>query len=116
MRSALLPISTLLCGLLLHLGPVAWADEVVKIDLFVAGKGGYKLYRIPGIVVTRSGTILAYCEARKSDSGDWGIIDVLLRRSTDGGETWLPRQQLVHVEGDLPINPLAAAQGPGQAW
>ena len=110
MRSALLPIGVLLCGLLPRVGPVAWADDVVKTDLFVAGQGGYNLYRIPGIVVTRHGTILAYCEARKRDSGDWGPIDVLLRRSTDGGRTWLPRQQLVQVEGNLPINPVAAAQ------
>ena len=54
--------------------------------------------------------MLAYCEARKSDRGDWGPIDVLMRRSTDGGKTWRPRQKIVHVEGDLPINPLAAAQ------
>ncbi|MEZ6086802.1 MAG: sialidase family protein [Pirellulaceae bacterium] len=54
--------------------------------------------------------MLAYCEARKSDRGDWGSIDVLMRRSTDGGKTWGPRQKIVHVEGDLPINPLAAAQ------
>ena len=47
---------------------------------------------------------------RKSDRGDWGPIDVLMRRSTDGGKTWGPRQKIVHVEGDLPINPLAAAQ------
>ena len=74
------------------------------------GQEGYKLYRIPGIVVTKQGTVLAYCEARKSDRGDWGPIDVLMRRSTDGGKTWLPRQKIVHVEGDLPINPVAAAQ------
>ncbi len=86
------------------------AAEVVKTDLFEAGKDGYKLYRIPGIVVTRRGTVLAYCEARKGDSGDWGTIDVLMRRSSDGGRSWLPRQQLVHLEGDLPINPVAAAQ------
>lgn len=88
----------------------AAADEVVKTDLFVAGQEGYKLYRIPGIVVTKRGTVLAYCEARKNDAGDWGPIDVLLRRSTDGGQTWLPRQQLVHLTGDLPLNPVAAAQ------
>jgi len=83
---------------------------IEKIDLFSAGTDGYKLYRIPGIVVTPRGSVLAYCEARKSDSGDWGPIDVLLRRSVDGGKTWLPRQQLVHLEGNLPINPVAAAQ------
>lgn len=85
-------------------------NEVVKRDLFEAGKKGYRLYRIPGIVVTKKGTVLAYCEARKSDRGDWGPIDVLMRRSTDGGKTWLPRKRIVHLEGDLPINPVAAAQ------
>ncbi|MCA8989817.1 MAG: exo-alpha-sialidase, partial [Planctomycetaceae bacterium] len=83
---------------------------IEKVDLFEAGADGYQLYRIPGIVVTKNGTVLAYCEARKSDSGDWGPIDVLMRRSLDGGKTWLPRQQIVHIEGELPINPLAAAQ------
>ncbi|MAT14370.1 MAG: hypothetical protein CMJ46_03775 [Planctomyces sp.] len=87
-----------------------FAAEVSKTDLFRAGEDGYKLYRIPGIVVTDKGTILAYCEARKGDRGDWGCIDVMLRRSTDGGKTWLPAQKIVEVKGDLPINPVAAAQ------
>lgn len=83
---------------------------VEKFDLFKAGEEDYKLYRIPGIVVTKRGTVLAYCEARKSAGGDWGPIDVLLRRSTDGGRTWMARQQLVHLTGDFPVNPVAAAQ------
>ena len=90
----------------------SFAEPPVKQDLFVAGEGGYKLYRIPGIVVTKSGAILAYCEARKSDAGDWGQIDVLMRRSLDGGKTWLPRQKIVQLDGDdLPMNPVATAQG-----
>src|SRR5262249_28678771 len=36
-----------------------------KRDLFEAGQGGYTMYRIPGLVVTSKGTLLAYCEARK---------------------------------------------------
>ncbi len=88
--------------------PTVTAAE--KVDLFEAGKGGYARYRIPGIVVTKQGTVLAYCEARKKQRGDWGPIDVMMRRSTDGGRTWLPRQKIVHIEGDLPVNPLAAAQ------
>ena len=91
-------IITLLTALLIaSLGGMhgmhAAEPSLQKTDLFIAGQDGYKLYRIPGIVVTKRGTVLAYCEARKSDSGDWGPIDVLMRRSTDGGRTWLPRQQ-----------------------
>lgn len=89
---------------------VSAAQGVEKTDLFVSGDGGYKLYRIPGIVVTPKGTVLAYCEARKQSTSDWGPIDVLLRRSLDGGKTWLPRQKIVEVKGNLPINPVAAAQ------
>ena len=111
MKQVRLSIGILLCSLLLPTAcSVAPTGQVAKTDLFVAGEGGYKLFRIPGIVVSAAGTVLAYCEARKGDSGDWGTIDVMLRRSTDGGKTWLPRRRLVHVEGDLPLNPLAAAQ------
>jgi sialidase-1 len=60
-----------------------------KTALFqVRPDGEYATYRIPGIVVTASGGVLAYCEARKNASGDWGAIDILLRRSIDGGQTW----------------------------
>src|ERR1019366_436497 len=81
-----------------------------KIDLFEAGKDGYLLYRIPGIVVTKTGTVLAYCEARKHSGNDWDHIEVMLRRSTDGGKTWLPRQNLVTLEGQFERNPAAVKQ------
>ncbi|MEZ4495178.1 MAG: FAD-dependent oxidoreductase [Thermomicrobiales bacterium] len=109
LTSILINVSSVSALLLVIVG-VASAATVEKVDLFESGKEGYALYRIPGLVVTQQGTVLAYCEARKSDRGDWGSIDVLMRRSTDGGKTWGPRQKIVHVEGDLPINPLAAAQ------
>lgn len=47
----------------------------------------YFRYRIPGLVVTNAGTLLAYCEARK-DASDWALMDILLFRSTDGGLTF----------------------------
>ena len=58
--------------------------------LFEADKDGYYNCRIPGIVVTASGVILAYCESRQGNGGDWDPIDIRLRRSLDGGETWEP--------------------------
>ena len=89
---------------------LAQEPALVKTDLFEAGKDGYELYRIPGIVVTTKGTILAYCEARKSKNGDWGPIDIMLRRSVDGGRTWGARQKIAEVEGPKSKNPVALAQ------
>jgi sialidase-1 len=81
-----------------------------KTNLFEAGKGGHKLYRIPGIVVTAKGTLLAYCEARKYSGGDWDDIQILLRRSTDGGKTWSAQAGLPRPEGKFARNPAAVAQ------
>src|SRR6516225_9048358 len=47
-----------------------------KTDLFVAGHGGYARYHIPGVVVTAKGTVLAWCEARKTWSEPRKIADV----------------------------------------
>lgn len=90
---------------------MAAADPFLeKIDLFESGQDGYFLYRIPGIVVTKSGTVLAYCEARKNSGLDWDHIDIMLRRSTDGGKTWAPRQKLVDMPGPFERNPAAVKQ------
>lgn len=81
-----------------------------QADLFTAGEAGYALYRIPGVVVTKLGTILAYCEARRSDKGDWGTIDIQMRRSTDGGVTWSPPATISDVPGPKTKNPVAINQ------
>jgi sialidase-1 len=72
--------------------------EHVAIDVFISGADGYPTFRIPSLVVTAKGTLLAFCEARKTGRGDDGDIDLVLRRSTDGGKTWHP-MQIVHEEG-----------------
>jgi sialidase-1 len=66
---------------------------------------GIARYRIPGIVVTPSGTVLAYSEARRNDSSDWGEIEVYLRRSSDGGKTWEDSRQIAHTGGRIEGNP-----------
>jgi Neuraminidase (sialidase) len=100
--------------MLLLLAPNLGAGELEKTSLFRARTGGYELYRIPGIVVTQKGTVLAYCEARKSASGDWGTIDILMRRSTDGGRTWSPVRKIVLPPKKVQKNPVAIAQNIGK--
>jgi len=56
--------------------------------VFVSGTEGYHTFRIPAVIVTPKGTVLAFCEGRKAGRGDSGNIDLVLRRSTDGGKTW----------------------------
>jgi sialidase-1 len=97
-------------ALLLSLAVSGFAAEPVRLDLFEAGKGGYELYRIPGLVVTQKGTLFAYCEARKSSRGDWGPTDILACRSTDGGKTWSEPKLVAAVEGTHRKNPAALAK------
>ena len=58
--------------------------------LFRSGENGYNCYRIPAIVSTPKGTLLAFAEARRNNCGDARDIDLVLRRSADGGKTWSP--------------------------
>lgn len=75
------------------------AEAVVeRTDVFVSGEGGYHTYRIPSVIRAKNGALLAFCEGRKNGGGDAGDIDLLLKRSTDGGRTW-SAQQLVWDDG-----------------
>lgn len=67
--------------------------------LFKSGEDGYKCYRIPAIVTTKRGTLLAFAEARRNNCGDAGNIDLVVKRSSDGGKTWSP-MTLVWDDGE----------------
>lgn len=83
---------------------------IEKLDLFQAGEDpAYKLYHIPGIVVTAKGTVLTWCEARKRSAGvsDWDDIRILLRRSTDDGKSFSAPKSIADVPGPKTKNPFA---------
>ena len=80
---------------------------IEKADLWTGGEGGYKMYRIPGIVVTAKGTVLAYAEARRNSGNDWDTIEIVMRRSVDGGRTFDPQRVIADVAGPIQRNPVA---------
>ncbi|WP_413759636.1 exo-alpha-sialidase [Streptomyces sp. MMBL 11-3] len=66
---------------------------------------GYACFRIPAVVRTVEGTLLAFAEGRVNDCSDAGDIDLVLKRSTDGGRTWGPLQVINEGAGDTHGNP-----------
>ncbi len=54
----------------------------------MSGQDGYHTYRIPSVIKAANGSLLAFAEARKASGSDTGNIDLVMKRSTDGGRTW----------------------------
>jgi sialidase-1 len=79
--------------------------SLTQTEIFRAGEGAYHTYRIPALIVTSKGTLLAFCEGRHNSGADAGDIDVLLRRSFDRGKTWSAIQKVADRGEDTIGNP-----------
>lgn len=90
----LLSLSTLLVAT----ARVGLTDErtLPRLDSvpYVSGTEGYACYRCPTLAVSQKGTVLAFCEGRVNGHKDEDDMDVVLKRSTDGGRTWGPLRVL----------------------
>ncbi len=83
--------TTLLAALIVGLGvfrACAGAANFDAVTVFRGGNDGYNNFRIPAVVMAANGDVLAFCEARQG--GDLSEIDLVLKRSADGGKTWQP--------------------------
>lgn len=72
---------------------------------FVSGTEGYNTFRIPAVIATARGTVIAFAEGRGGSASDTGNIDVVVKRSTDGGCTWGPLQVIADAGADTAGNP-----------
>lgn len=86
------------CIILTTIYTCTYSQQTHSTDLWEEGKGDYGSYRIPSLIVTNDGTLLAFAEGRK-ERGDAGDIDLLLRRSFDNGKTWT-EEQVVWDDGE----------------
>ena len=74
-----------------------------KEDVFEGGmhnqpnKDGIKSYRIPALLKTDKGTLIAGADERRLHSSDWGDIGMVVRRSEDKGKTWSNRVTITNL-------------------
>jgi sialidase-1 len=76
------------CVLFLYAQPEPAIPGPRFTNVYVPGDSGYHTYRIPSIIATSTGTLLAFAEARRAAAADAGDIDLVVKRSRDGGATW----------------------------
>jgi sialidase-1 len=85
--------------------------------IWTGGEQGYHTYRIPALVKTVDDTLLAFCEGRKDGGGDAGTIDLLIKRSEDGGISWGDTQVVVAEQGMTCGNPCPVVdRNTGTIW
>lgn len=82
-------------------------------ELFGRGENGYHTFRIPALVCTPGGTLLAFCEGRRAGGGDSGDIAILLRRSQDNGRSWSALQTVWDDPGNTCGNPCPVVDASG---
>ena len=79
------------------------AKVTEKEDVFEGGrnnqpnKDGIKSYRIPALLKTDKGTLIAGADERRLHSSDWGDIGMVIRRSKDNGKTWGDRVTITNL-------------------
>jgi sialidase-1 len=81
------------------------SDTRAQSLVFKSGDGRYASYRIPAIVKAPGGDLLAFCEGRVNSAGDFGNIDIVLKRSSDGGASWSTLQIVVDADSLQAGNP-----------
>ena len=96
--------------------------------VLAAGTLGYSCFRIPTVVQAIDGTLLMFAEGRVNNCSDTGDIDLVLNRSTDGGQTWGPLDVIIEGNGETRGNPtpvvdresgrisLLSMRNPGHSW
>ncbi len=90
---------------LLIVGCINMEAQNLKTVVFESGKEGHKSYRIPAIIQLRNSELLAFCEGRVNGAGDFGDINIVMKRSSDKGKTWSGLTTIVDADSLQAGNP-----------
>ena len=83
-------------------------QKTSSFPLFISGTEGYDTFRIPALITLPGGRVLAFAEGRRFSASDTGDIDIVLRISDDGGQTFSPLKVIASGEGSTAGNPCPA--------
>lgn len=96
---------------------LAAAQVHTSSKIFDGGADGYHSYRIPSLIRTTNGTLIAFAEGRMSSNKDYGNINLVYKRSFDNGATWSALGEVVGVGPGTWGNPTAVVdQSNGRVW
>jgi sialidase-1 len=85
--------------------------------IYKSGSATTNTYRIPALLVSKKGTILAFAEARRNSGSDTANIDTVVRRSEDGGKTWGDEVIVFDEHNNVAGNPCPVVdQSTGRIW
>jgi len=94
-----------------------YSSRIQRSSVFTAGLGEYPHFRIPSLVTTSAGVLLAFCEGRGLQGGTHGDISgnqLALRRSVDCGQTWGPVELVAADNPSSLLGPAAVATDTGR--
>lgn len=84
-------------------GDPMYSQQIYEVQSFMTMPDTYgsHIYRIPAMTVAKNGDLVAACDKRFDSGGDAGShrIDIVVRRSSDGGRTWTEPQTVAQGRG-----------------
>ncbi|WP_373494362.1 hypothetical protein [Aquiflexum sp.] len=84
---------------------VSFILKAQETRVFEGGKEGHAIYRIPAIISLPNRELLAFAEGRVHGAEDFGEINLVMKRSSDQGQTWTPLQILIDYDSLQAGNP-----------
>jgi len=110
-----LVFATVILAALALAARTAVSEEVPSSDftpVFVGGQDGYACFRIPAMVTTTKGAVLAVADGRITNCHDIpNPLDLVLKRSTDNGKTWAALQVIADYGKNTNDTEVYAAYG-----